>query len=65
MKKVLFFIGLALFVALAIMFDWLDARHWAEEGVSALDAVIDSLSMTGDSVQETVETYQQAKDNVP
>lgn len=42
-------------LALAVMFNWFDAREWVSSGLEWTQAILESLSKTGDRLQNTIE----------
>ncbi|KUJ71245.1 hypothetical protein [Thiomicrospira sp. WB1] len=58
MKKLLVLLVILAILILAVMFDWFDSRHWADQGLDATESAIETLKDTGDKVTDTVETYR-------
>lgn len=55
----LFFLLLVIvFLALAVMFDWFGLRDGVHQGLDKTQQAVESLSNTGDRIQQTFESKQ-------
>lgn len=56
MLKFFLLIFAIIFIVLAIMFDWFDARVLSMSFISSLEAFVDFLAVKGDQFQAFIET---------
>ncbi|MBN2647819.1 MAG: hypothetical protein JXR44_08540 [Thiotrichales bacterium] len=57
-------IWLAIFIALAIMFDWFGSRELAREALVGSEVVIEYLEKTGDSAQKVIHSVTEEAEAV-
>jgi hypothetical protein len=46
---------IAVFAALAIMFDWFGARDWTDKIMSSTEQQVETLSEKGDQIKELID----------